>query len=490
MDLRHVIVRHAPAPDGADAGPLEQAFAALREQLGLRLDYPAQAQAEAEQAARDVVLPDRDETAVPFCTIDPVGSMDLDQAMCLERADGGYRVRYAIADVPAYVAPCGALDAETRRRGQTIYLPDARVPLHPQVLSEGAASLLPGQVRPAFVWDIALSGSGEITAAQVYRAQVKSVARLDYPSVQQQLDEGSASDGLKLLQEIGELRIELEAKRGGANLPMPEQEVDKGDDDHYHLTFRPQLPAEEWNSQISLLTGMAAADLMLTAHVGILRTMPAPDQRALDRFCRQAHALGVDWPAGYTYGDVIRGLDRSNPRHLALIHHATSLFRGAGYTPFVGADPEVKVQAAVAAPYAHVTAPLRRLVDRFGLVVCEAVSQGGEVPGWVREALPALPDIMRRTDQLASQVDHACTDTVEAALLAHRVGETFPAYVVDRVDRGLSIQLVDLAVTARAAGDAEAGSEVQVRLIEADIASHTVRFELATGGMSRPTKAR
>ena len=457
---------------------MERAFAALRDQMGLTLDYPRDALAEAQQATAEVRLPDRDETAVPFFTIDPVGSLDLDQAMFLERANGGYRVRYAIADVPAYVTPGGALDAETRRRGQTMYLPDVRIPLHPKVLSEGAASLLEGQVRSAFVWDIALSAAGEATGCEVYRARVKSVARLDYDTVQRRLDDGSASEGLQLLKEIGELRIGLEAKRGGANLPMPEQEVTKGDDGDYHLTFRPQLPAEEWNAQISLLTGMAGAELMLGAKVGILRTMPQPEQRAIDRFRRQAKALGVPWSADQQYGDFIRSLDRSNPKHLALIHDATSLFRGAGYTPFDGARPQDTIQSAVAAPYAHVTAPLRRLVDRFGLVACEAVSQGGEVPQWVRDALPTLPDIMRSSDQKASQLDHACTDAVEAALLAHRVRETFPAYVVDTEDKGVTVQLVDLAVTAKADGRADAGSEVQVRLLEADIVTHTVRFEL------------
>ena len=58
----------------------------------------------------------------------------------------------AIADVPAYVEAGGAIDAEARRRGQTLYAPDGRVPLHPAVLSEGAASLLPEQDRRAFVW--------------------------------------------------------------------------------------------------------------------------------------------------------------------------------------------------------------------------------------------------------------------------------------------------------------------------------------------------
>src|SRR5262245_48482413 len=132
-------------------------FSALRRELKLPTQFSPAAQREADQAAARGPAagagPSRtDLTDVEFVTLDPPTSMDLDQAMCLRRRDGGgYRVRYAIADVSAFVAPDGALAADTWERGQTVYLPDGRVPLHPTVLSEGAASLLPGQPRPAVV---------------------------------------------------------------------------------------------------------------------------------------------------------------------------------------------------------------------------------------------------------------------------------------------------------------------------------------------------
>ena len=459
---------------------LRAAFAAIRTELELPGAYPEDAVREALDAAAHVPLPDRDETAVEFLTIDPAGSMDLDQAMHLERDGQGYRVRYAIADVPAFVRPGGALDAETRRRAETVYLPDARIPLHPEQLSEGAASLLEGQVRPAFVWDIRLDAEGATTAAEVYRARVRSHARLDYDGVQAMIDAGEGPPTLALLAEIGRLRITQEQLRGGASLPMPQQEVTRTDDGAYRLSLRPPVPAEDWNAQISLLTGMAAAELMLHARVGILRTMPAPDPGAVARFRRQATALGVPWPAEQAYGDFIRSLDRDDPRHLALINDATALFRGAGYTPFDGELPADPEQAAVAAPYAHVTAPLRRLVDRFGLVICEAVCAGTPVPDWVREALPTLPDLMRAGDQLAARAERMSTDAVEAAVLTPLVGQTFAAYVVDEAgDKGVVVQLVDHAVTAKASGHAEPGTRVQVTLAAADVATRSVGFEIA-----------
>ncbi|KRE43320.1 RNB domain-containing ribonuclease [Knoellia sp. Soil729] len=455
-------------------------FAAIRVEVGADESFPEQVLTEAaEVAAHPVGLPERDETAVPFITLDPATSMDLDQAMCLERDGEGYRVRYAIADVPAFVVPAGAIDSEARQRGQTIYCPDLRVPLHPPVLSEGAASLLPGEVRPAFVWDLRLDAEGEETSVELYRAMVRSVERFDYAGVQEQVDAGTTDERWVLLREIGEKRIRQEQLRGGANLPMPEQEVHLGDDGNFSLAFRPPRASEDWNAQISLLTGMAAADMMLHAGVGILRTMPEADHGAVARFRRQAKALGAPWPAEQTYGDFLRTLDREDPKHLALIHSATSLFRGAGYTPFDGDVPEQVEHAAVADAYAHVTAPLRRLVDRFGLVVCEAISRGDEVPAWVREALPTLPEIMKESDRRAGTADRLCANAVEAAVLQPRVGQSFKAVVVERDDRGLEVQLLELPILARAKGEAELGASVSVRLESVDVAAGQTTFVLA-----------
>jgi len=89
---------------------LSQAFDAVRAELKVPEDFPPEVLAQAQAVSGASALPRRDETAVPFLTIDPPGSKDLDQAMHIERAGKGYRLRYAIADVPALVKPGGALD--------------------------------------------------------------------------------------------------------------------------------------------------------------------------------------------------------------------------------------------------------------------------------------------------------------------------------------------------------------------------------------------
>src|SRR6478752_8654227 len=126
MPSRHIVFHPAPAP-GDVAQALTARFEDIRREAKLPDAFPPDVVAEAAAAAGAARLPERDETAVPFVTIDPPSSMDLDQAMHIEGAGDGFRVRYAIADVPAFVRAGGAVDSEARRRGQTVYCPDERV---------------------------------------------------------------------------------------------------------------------------------------------------------------------------------------------------------------------------------------------------------------------------------------------------------------------------------------------------------------------------
>jgi exoribonuclease R len=460
----------------------EPDFGAIRAEFEVAEDFPPEVLAAAERAARDTALPDHDATDLPLVTLDPVGSRDLDQAVHLARRDGGYRVTYAIADVGGFVVLGGPLDQEARRRGQTLYSPDRRTPLHPPSLSEDAASLLAGQVRPAALWTIDLDADGVVGRFDVRRARVRSRAQLDYPAVQQQADTGRLPDPLALLPEIGRLLQQQALERGAIELGTPEQEVVPADGGGWTLASRGDLPVEGWNAQISLLTGRCAALSMLDAGVGLLRTLPPARSEDVERLRRLAPALGVDWPPSAGPGAVIPGLDPERPGHAAFLEEAATLLRGAAYTAFDGSPPEQPLHSGVAAPYAHVTAPLRRLVDRFGTELCLDLCAGRRPPAELRAALPELPGLMAASDRRTRAVERAAVDAVEAWVLRDRVGETFPAVVVDAdEDRG-TVVLDEVAVRGRCEGAAlRAGTRVPVQLQEADVAGRRIVFRLAGG---------
>ena len=470
-------------PTPAVPADLAAGLTAIRAEYEVPAEFPAEVVEEAEAAAGAPPPAGEDRRDIELFTLDPEGSRDLDQAVAFERRDGGYRIHYAIADVPAFVTPGSAIDAEAHRRVMTRYLPDGDAPLHPRALSEGAASLLPGQDRPALLWTFELDENGERTAFDVRRAIVRSREQLDYVSA----DADRGDERLVLLREVGALLRARERARGAINLPVPEQEVVLRDG-HYSLEARGPLPIEDDNAQISLLTGMTAAELMLAGGTGLLRTLPPAPPDAEQRLRRVARALGIEWPANEPVGDLVRRLDALRATEAALIEEATSLLRGASYAAFAGAPPLQPLHAGLGAPYAHVTAPLRRLADRYAAEAALAAHKGVTPPQWVLDALPRLPEEMTAGGRAAGAVERACVDLVEALLLAPRVGERFPALVIDRMGKGaVEIQLADPPVRAACDEPAPApGKQVTAELVTADPQKRAVRFAAVGADSAEP----
>jgi exoribonuclease R len=334
------------------------------------------------------------------------------------------------------------------------------------------ASLLPDVVRPAVLWRLDLDSAGQAVEVDVERALVHSVAKLSYGQVQRAIDGGTADDSLVCLREVGRLRQEREVERGGIDVRVPDQEIED-DGPGYRLAMRAPHPVESWNAQISLLTGMSAARMMIDAGVGIVRTMPPPATEDYERLRRTAAGLGIEWPVTMSYAELVRDLDPRAPAHAAFLNLVTILLRSAGYTqvlrPVGDDEPAVLRHAAVGAAYAHVTAPLRRLVDRYAAECCLSIAAGNPVPEWVLDGLPALPDEMRAADQRARALDRACVDLVESVLLESHVGEEYQAVVVDERKDYDVVQLHWPAVRAHVRGGGLGlGRRVTLRLLSAD----------------------
>lgn len=457
----------------------------LQEELGLIREFSRGALDQAAELATNPpsFVDHMDRTSLPFITIDPPTSMDLDQAMHIERVGEGYLVHYAIADVGAWVEPGSPIADEAWERGQTMYAPGARVPLHPPMLSENAASLLAdGRPRPVMLWSLSLDAEGTVVQTTLERAMVVNTAKLSYREVSDQLAAGTASSTITLLSEVGPLRVAKEVARGGINLNLPDQEIDESNGT-WELQFRTTLDVEEWNAQISLMTGIAAAHLMVEGGVGILRTLPPAEKWAVDKLRRVAASMNVDWPKDLDYPDFVRALDPSKPRELAVIVKCTSLFRGAGYAAFSDGKPAEDVQhAAVASLYAHTTAPLRRLVDRFVLEICHSLSTGVEVPEWVLAAMDGLPAVMQETGQKANAYERGAVDLAEALVMRDKVGRVFDAVLIDvypKNNQG-TFQIAEFAIEARIPDmdQKDVGKVMRVRLDGVDLVEGSVTFSV------------
>ena len=204
----------------------------------------------------------------------------------------------------------------------------------------------------------------------------------------------------------------------------------------------------------------------------------APDKHTVSVLRRIAPALGVAWPHGAQAGDVLATVDRGGPRHVAFVEHAAALLRGSSVVHLVrrcaaAAAAARRSQCSVRARHRAAAAFSRSLRHE----ICLAVKAHRQVPDWVQARMPELPDIMRRADRLAREVDRAAVDMTEAWLLASRVGETFQAVVLDADEYNGTVALDEPAVRARCSGeDLPIGQRITVRLVEADVPTRTVRF--------------
>ena len=340
---------------------------------------------------------------LPFVTIDPPGSRDLDQALFIERREDG---------LPRWLRHRrrGRLRGAGRRGGGggvasggvTYYSPDQREPLYPAVLSQGAASLLPDGDRPC---GALLAGAGRARARSsrdaTERARVRSRAQLTYAAGAAAVEHGGSRSGR------GRSRSRCSccarwASCGGSASASAAASRSRSATSTCSSAARPAPRATSWCTRSRT-----------RRRSGTRRSPCSPGTPARSGCCRRAWGCCAPWrrrarsdvdalPGRRARARlrVARGASvrRVHPRPRpgrpardALVWQARRLMRGADYVAFDGEPPDHRAHSALAMPYAHCTAPLRRLADRYVLDLLaraggrSAAADRGE---WTRCAAP------------------------------------------------------------------------------------------------------
>jgi len=450
-------------------GALSRGLADIRAQFGVPAAFPAEVEAATEAAVARPLTGHADWTAREFVTLDPQPSTDLDQAFAIERAGADLILHYAIADVGWFVRANDPVDVEAWKRGVTIYLPDGKASLYPRKLSEGAASLLANVERPAVVFTVRIDSDGKSSLDGAARTIIRSGAKLAYETV-------TAADLPDGFAELSRRIALAEDARGAARVDAPEQEVTVDPEGHFTLAFRPQLEAEVQNAALSLAANLAIADVLLASRTGLFRVMAEPDERAIRRLRHSAKALGLSWPKNETLEQFERSLESGDPSHAAFRTAVRRAGPRAAYAPYQGGV--VPWHSAMGATYAHATAPLRRLADRYVIDAALQIASGQAVTAELDAIFQELPAVMARAEDRAGQIERAALDLAEAVMLEGREGTRFTAVVTDIDERGARIQLCDPAVIARVDGKgAAAGDEIAVELRSVDVPRRQASFE-------------
>ncbi len=452
---------------------LADGFAAIEKQFYLPGEFPAKVLDAAAVSAKSIPshqVIDRvarlNATDIPYITLDPATSTDLDQAFHLSRDGDEIVLSYALADLSSFVPEGGPVEVEAWQRGVTIYGLAQKVLLYPRTISQQAASLLPDGPRPAVQVNTGISSKGCLRLHSVERIVCASRQKLAYNSVNLR--------AIPYLEQFAERMWLNEAQRGSVRFEFPQQEVVADTTAHggVRLELRSPLYSEIVNSALSLATNMVLGELLKNAKVGLFRVMDEPASRAMERLRREADALKIPWAEDESIKDVQRRLDPNNIVHQRFLLIARRAGGSASYAVY--SDKKLPWHAAIGATYVHATAPMRRLADRYVLDLAYLLTHSETIPTELLAKLDALPAVMAAADGKAKGVDRAVIDLIEAVSLQHRVGEILEAAVVD-AEAGI-VQTFDSAIRSRAAQllNVSNGDTVRVRIDKADPSTRQV----------------
>ncbi len=383
-------------------------------------------------------------------TIDPVDARDFDDAISLERDERGFwSLSVHIADVARFVTPGSALDREARKRATSVYLPDRVLPMLPEILSNGLASLQAGRPRVAVTVQMEFSPDGIRTATKFLRSLIKVDRRFTYEEALAVLrgdDEAVARLGpdltarLNAMRTLANLLRERRRARGAIELNMPEVKVILGDAGEVAAA---RLVAGDESHEL-IEDFMLAANEAVAAHlrehnVGFLRRAhPDPDPAKLYEFADFARGLGLKVESPQSRFELRRLLAESKGRPEAEALHYAFLrsLKQALYTP------EDEGHYALASDdYCHFTSPIRRYPDlqvhRQVIALLE-----DRKPRSDYEELTALGEHCTKNERRAEAAERELTRIKLLTHLAGQVGEVFTAVIVGVEDYGLFCRLI------------------------------------------------
>jgi ribonuclease R len=418
---------------------------ALMYDRGLRRSFPAGVERAAKEAVERVADHDpggagrRDLRTLPTFTIDPATAKDFDDAISAEAlGDDAWRIWVHIADVSAYVRPGSAIDREAYRRGTSVYVPGAVEPMLPEVLSNGACSLVPGQERLAVTVELDLKGA-DVTRAAFYRSRIRSDERLDYDRVDRifagdERAEGAWAEPLDVARAASRALRERREAAGALAVESSEPEFAFGRGGHVESAVGSvQTESHQLIEHLMIAANEAVARLLSEREVPTLyRIHERPEPSAAERLLEQLESLGVPTPpvpesiapdaaagviaaASQLVAEEIRR--RGGRGRLGLTSLVLRSLKQAKYSP------ENKGHAGLhSTAYAHFTSPIRRYPDLIcHRALLSAVGAGEEAPRATTLGEAAEWTSGRERD--AMQIERAADDVARAFLLERRLFE-------------------------------------------------------------------
>jgi exoribonuclease-2 len=384
------------------------------DRYGLREEFPEEVRVAAEEAARRGFVRDgrKDLTSLDMVTIDAPFTLEVDDALSIAPWDeGGFEIGVHIADPCAFVPVGSPVDREAFARGMTYYFPERKLLMLPPAISEGAASLVAGEERPALSFLARVDADGRIRGFEILSSVIRVGRRLDYDTVDTVLAGGVDPHALLLrtLARFGDARESARKSAGAIILRSPEVEVHVDASGSLALSRRdPRSPSQRIVAEAMVLAGEVAAAWLESARVpAIYRRQAAPDG--------PLPAADPEMPEIVWVRAVRRMLKRGE----------------------AGREPSPHSALGIAA-YAQVTSPLRRYQDLAMHRQMTSVLGSGS-PAYLSQEMQAILATTERAELDGRRAERMADRYWMLKYLLQRTGETVTAVVAEIVPRTIVV---------------------------------------------------
>jgi len=320
----------------------------------------------------------RDLRDLIICSIDPVGCVDIDDALhARQLPNGNFEVGVHIADVSHFVKPNNAMDKEAALRGTTVYLVDKRIDMLPMLLGTDLCSLKPYVERYAFsvLWE--LDNNADIVRSEFTKSVIRSREAFSYEAAQLRIDDKSQQDDLtKGMRHLMALSKKLRAKRmaaGALNLASPEVrvELESETSDPADVKTKSLLDTNQLVEEFMLLANISVAGKIFGCfpQTALLRRHAAPPKTNFDELSNQLKVkkgLELRTDSSKALADSLDGcVDPHEPFFNTLIRIlATRCMMSAEYfCSGAHSYPEFRHYGLASEIYTHFTSPIRRYAD-------------------------------------------------------------------------------------------------------------------------------